>query len=105
MLDKFAETILYIGIAFSGLANPILCLAALSSSLLVSYTRSRAESLGVDLKGIGIAERAERLMIISLTAMVPLRNAMSFAVVIILILCVITLYQRIGYTYNKLNYN
>ncbi len=105
MLDKFAETIIYIGIAFSGLANPIFCLAALSSSLLVSYTRSRAESLGVDLKGIGIAERAERLMIISLAAIVPLRNAMSFAVVIILILCVITLYQRIGYTYNKLNYN
>jgi archaetidylinositol phosphate synthase len=80
-------------------------MAALSSSLLVSYTRSRAETLGVDLKGIGIAERAERLLIISLTAIVPSKNAISFGVVIILILSIITLYQRIGYTYNKLNYN
>ena len=105
ILDKFAETIVYTGIAFSGLANPVLCMAALSSSLLVSYTRSRAETLGVDLKGIGIAERAERLLIISLTAIVPSKNAISFGVVIILILSIITLYQRIGYTYNKLNYN
>jgi archaetidylinositol phosphate synthase len=105
ILDKFAETIVYGGIAFSGLVNPILCMAALSSSLLVSYTRSRAESLGVDLKGIGLAERAERLLIISLAAIVPVMNAMSYALALVLILSIITLYQRLRHTYNKLNYN
>lgn len=105
ILDKFAETIVYSGIAFSGLVNPILCMTALSSSLLVSYTRSRAESLGVDLKGIGLAERAERLLIISLAAIVPVMNAMSYALALVLILSIITLYQRLRHTYNKLNYN
>jgi len=56
-LDKISETIIFLGIAIGELANPILCLLAVSSSLLVSYTRSRAETLGIDLSGVGFGER------------------------------------------------
>ena len=42
-LDKISETIIFLGIALGELANPILCIIAVSSSLLVSYTRSRSE--------------------------------------------------------------
>ncbi|MGI0051243.1 MAG: CDP-alcohol phosphatidyltransferase family protein, partial [Nitrososphaeraceae archaeon] len=59
-LDKISESIIFLGIAIGELADPILCLIAVSSSLLVSYTRSRAETLGIDLRGVGFGERAER---------------------------------------------
>src|SRR5918912_3594671 len=60
--DKISEAVIFIGIAAGNLANPILCMIALSLSITVSYVRARAESLGVELKGIGIGERAERLL-------------------------------------------
>jgi archaetidylinositol phosphate synthase len=59
--DKFAEIFVFIGISLGGLANPVICLVAASMSLMVSYSRARAGSLGIELKGIGIGERAERL--------------------------------------------
>ena len=60
VLDKVSEIIIFIGILIGSFTNPVLVLVALSLSLLVSYTRARGEGLGVDLKGKGIAERAER---------------------------------------------
>jgi len=36
--------------------------ALLASELLVSYTRARAESLGVNLSGVGLMERGERVL-------------------------------------------
>ena len=38
------------------------------TSLLVSYARSKAESLGVSLEGVGVAERGERVALITLIA-------------------------------------
>ncbi len=72
-------------------------------SLLVSYTRARAESLGVELKGIGIGERAERLLIIAIIGMVPLRGAMEWAVIIVSIVAGITLVQRMAATSKRLS--
>src|ERR671938_604888 len=45
--DKISEAVIFIGIAAGNLANPILCMIALSLSITVSYVRARAESLGV----------------------------------------------------------
>jgi archaetidylinositol phosphate synthase len=101
-LDKVSEIVIYLGIALGGLASPILCIAASASSVLVSYTRARAESLGVDLKGIGIAEKAERLLIVAIIAMVPVTRGIEFAVVIVFVISAITVYQRIQYTTSKL---
>jgi archaetidylinositol phosphate synthase len=72
-------------------------------SLLVSYTRARAESLGVELKGIGVGERAERLLIIAIIGMVPLREAMEWAVIIVSIVAGITLIQRMAATSKRLS--
>jgi len=69
-LDRAAEAILYGGIAAYYLrfsADPIgpvlLALAALSGSFLVSYTRARAEGIGVS-ASVGLAQRTERLVLI-----------------------------------------
>ena len=69
-LDRAAEAILYGGIVAYYLrvsADPIgpvlLALTALSGSFLVSYTRARAEGIGVS-ASVGLAQRTERLVLI-----------------------------------------
>lgn len=94
--DKLSESIIFIGIAVGNLANPILCMIALSLSIIVSYVRARAESLGVELKGIGIGERAERLLIIAIIGMIPVAGSMQWAVVMVAVIAGLTLIQRIA---------
>lgn len=105
--DKIAEVAIFVGIAVGGLANPVWVMTALGLSLLVSYTRARAESLGVELKGIGIGERAERMLILALIGMIPfgrefLLEGMNWALIIVSIVAGITLIQRIVATASKL---
>lgn len=101
--DKIAEVTIFAGIAFGNLADAFWCIIGIGMSLLVSYTRARAESLGVELKGIGIGERAERLLIIAIIGMVPLRGAMEWAVIIVSIVAGITLVQRMVATSKRLS--
>jgi len=107
--DKISEVVIFAGIALGGLADAIWCLVALGISILVSYTRARAESLGVELKGIGIGERAERLLILAIIGMIPLgvivsgQSGMYWAVIIVSIVAGITLIQRIWATTKKLS--
>lgn len=69
-LDRLAEAILYVGLIAYFLrvdADPIgpvlLALAALCGSFMVSYTRAKAESLGVS-ASVGLAPRTERLVLV-----------------------------------------
>jgi archaetidylinositol phosphate synthase len=103
VFDKIAEVIIFAGIALGQLADSFWCLVALGLSLLVSYTRARAESLGGKLKGIGIGERAERLLIIAIIGMIPVREAMQWAMIIVSIVAGITLAQRMAVTVRKLS--
>jgi len=108
--DKISEVVIFAGIAFGGLADPFWCLVALGVSILVSYTRARAESLGVELKGIGIGERAERMLILAIIGMIPpdlvpgVQSGMYWAVIIVSIVAGITLIQRIAATAKKLSF-
>jgi len=106
--DKISEVVIFAGIAIGNLASPFWCLLALGMSLLVSYTRARAESLGVELKGIGLGERAERMLILAIVGMIPLglivngETGMKWAVIIVSVVAGITLVQRIAATARKL---
>ncbi len=93
VFDKIAEVAIFLGILVGGFAEPYLVFLAITMSLLVSYTRSRAESLGVKLQGIGIGERAERLLVIAIIGMVA--GLMEYAVIIVIIIAAITFIQRI----------
>ena len=79
---------------------------AISLSLLVSYSTARAESLGVKLLGIGIGERAERLLVIAIIGIIGglLQSIefMEYAVIIVIIIAAITLIQRIIVTSKEL---
>jgi archaetidylinositol phosphate synthase len=101
--DKIGEIVIFAGIAYGKLADPLLCLVALGMSLLVSYTRARAESLGAKLRGVGIGERAERMLIIAIIGMIPVREAMEWAIIIVSIVAGITSVQRIAATAKKLS--
>jgi len=92
VFDKIAEVAIFLGILVGNFADPFLALLAITLSLLVSYTRSRAESLGVKLQGIGIGERAERLLVI---AIIGMAGFMQYAVIIVIIIAAITFIQRI----------
>lgn len=105
--DKIAEVVIFAGIALGGPAtgNYMLqfwSLVALGMSLLVSYSRARAESLGVELKGIGVGERAERLLIVAIIGLLPFSWALEAAVIIVSVVAGITLVQRIAATASKL---
>ena len=92
VFDKIAEVAIFLGILIGGFAEPYLVFLAITMSLLVSYSRARAESLGIKLQGIGIGERAERLLVIAIIGMI---GFMEWAVVIVIIIAAITFIQRI----------
>jgi phosphatidylinositol phosphate synthase len=67
-LDRFIEVFIFMGVVvFYGTyaLGVMLAVAALGGSLLVSYTRARGESLGVDCTG-GLMQRGERLALLCL---------------------------------------
>ena len=70
-LDRFVEVFAFLGFVFylrSFPLGPLVATAALAGSLLVSYTRARGESQGVECKG-GLMQRAERLVLTFLACM------------------------------------
>jgi archaetidylinositol phosphate synthase len=104
--DKIAEVTIFLGILIGGYAEPFLVLLAISLSLLVSYSRARAESLDVKLQGIGIGERAERLLVIAILGIIggifQSVEFMEYAIIIVIIIAAITLIQRIIVTSKEL---
>jgi CDP-diacylglycerol--glycerol-3-phosphate 3-phosphatidyltransferase len=67
-LDRFVEVFAFLGFCYflrPFAWGPLVATAAVSGSLLVSYTRARGESLGVLCKE-GLMQRAERLVLMCL---------------------------------------
>jgi len=95
VFDKIAEVAVFLGILVGGFAEPYLVFLAITFSLLVSFTRAKAESLGVNLQGVGIGERAERLLVIAIIGIIGL---MEYAIIIVIIIAAITFIQRIVVT-------
>jgi archaetidylinositol phosphate synthase len=63
--DRYSDALILSGITVGGLCSLPAGLLALTGSLMVSYTRSRAEAEGVEMAGVGIFERAERMIFIA----------------------------------------
>ncbi|HEU4823865.1 MAG TPA: CDP-alcohol phosphatidyltransferase family protein [Nitrososphaeraceae archaeon] len=102
VFDKISESIIFIGIALGGHANPVISQVALALSLLVSYTRAKSEAVGIELKGVGIGERAERLLIVGILGLIPLEGILQFALLLVCLFAGITLCQRVVFTIRKL---
>ena len=109
-LDRVGEGAVFSGLIFYFLTGPIPSefvvpavaagLLALVASLLVSYTRARAEALGVECR-VGIASRAERILLLGLPALAfgagpGRRGVLLFWIVSVLALVsAITVIQRV----------
>ncbi len=67
-LDRLAEIAIFMGLVFlyrERVVLQLIAVMALTGSLMTSYTRARAEGLGVDCK-VGLLERPERLTLMML---------------------------------------
>ena len=92
IFDKIAEVAIFFGILVGNYAEPYLVFLAITLSLLVSYTRALADSAGIKMQGIGIGERAERLLVIAIVGII---GFMEIAIIIVIIIAAITLIQRV----------
>lgn len=101
MFDKIAEVAIFAGLASGGLVAPEIALLGIGMSLLVSYTRAKADALNVQIRGVGVGERAERLLIIAIVGMIP--GMMPFAVLAVVVISAITVAQRMRYVYKRLD--
>jgi CDP-diacylglycerol--glycerol-3-phosphate 3-phosphatidyltransferase len=87
-LDRYSEAAVLLGLLYDGahrgdLAVPVLAFLVIVGSLLVSYSRARAEGLGLDCE-VGIAPRPERVVLLGLGLIFHLE------VPVLLVLAVIT---------------
>lgn len=61
-LDRLSDAIFILGLIYGGLLNYLLGYIILFLVIMISYIRSRAEIEGVNMKGVGFMERAERIL-------------------------------------------
>ncbi len=81
-------------------AAALICLVA---GLIVSYAKARAEGLGLT-ANVGLAERAERLILLGLGGLVAgfgWRYGLDVALWLLAVLSIITVGQRIGTVYRQ----
>ena len=103
-IDRYAESIMFFGIAGYFFLNNnywslVAVFLALCGSLMVSYTRARAEALGLE-ADIGLMQRPERILIIGLGALIhPV--ALKFAIWLVAVFANYTAAQRIMHVYKQ----
>ncbi len=102
VVDRYVDFLIFAGIIYAfingGLAEAGLLpgwawgTLAIAGSLMVSYTRVRAEAAGSGKLDVGIAERGERILILAIGALI---GYTQYAVVLIVILTHLTVAQRL----------
>jgi len=112
VLDRYADAAIYAAIIIAGLSNSawgptwgtVWGLAALAGSLLVSYTRARAEAVGIKMESVGLAERAERMLILAAVSIIAFfwLPALGYGIFLLAILTNFTVIQRAYHVYKEL---
>ena len=98
--DRYAEAAIFLGLMIpflragpQGQMQVILIFVTLVGSILVSYTRARAEGLGLDCK-VGLLTRLERFLIMAAALIL---NQVTLALWFLAVLTHFTALQRIAY--------
>ena len=94
--DRIAEIVLVSGLMLGGYSNLLAGILFLSTSLLISYARARAEALAVDMAGIGLMERAERLILLIIGMLMWSLDSRSLDIILLAgsLLNIVTVLQR-----------
>jgi CDP-diacylglycerol--glycerol-3-phosphate 3-phosphatidyltransferase len=108
-MDRVADAFVFGSVAYHfAVVQPrhwtlVAALVCLVSGQLVSYVRARAEGLGLSAK-VGIAERAERLILLGVGGLVTgfgWRYGMDVALWLLAVLSVVTIGQRVVHVYRQ----
>jgi len=96
-LDRYAEAAVFIGILLHALGEAselqtLLTLLALAGSFMVSYTRARAEGLGLEC-AVGLMERPERFVVLIAGALLG-PGIMPYALAFLAVTTNLTAVQR-----------
>lgn len=104
LLDRYSDAIILVSIILGRLiADSQLWgsvgFAAVIGSLLVSYSRARAEAAGIKMETVGLAERAERIIIVAVASFLNLlwADALRWSVALLAVLTNLTVVQRVLY--------
>jgi CDP-diacylglycerol---glycerol-3-phosphate 3-phosphatidyltransferase len=110
-LDRISETVVFLGmlslyndyrLQLGDVGMIYLIMLAMAGSQMISYTRARAEALGLDCR-VGLMPRAERIVLIGTSALIfgESANGLALKVVIVLlaVLTNLTAIQRIVWVY------
>jgi CDP-diacylglycerol--glycerol-3-phosphate 3-phosphatidyltransferase len=103
-LDRFSDIALFLGLIYLYATvrrtdYVMVTALAMMFSIMTSYARARAESL-IDKCKVGFMERPERIVLFMIGAFT---NRMAAVMWVILILSIVTVANRIHYTYLALN--
>lgn len=105
VIDRYSDVVLFFGLlVYYARGNRffyvVLAAFVMITSLMVSYTRARAEALIGSCK-VGFMERPERVVLIIIGALFNRWGAMAPVLWILAVLSTITVIHRISYTYAR----
>ena len=105
VIDRYSDVVLFFGLlVYYGRINRfryvVLVAFVMVTSLMVSYTRARAEALIGSCK-VGFMERPERIVLILLGALFEQWGVMAPVLWVLAVLSTITVIHRIQYTYQN----
>ena len=115
-LDRLSDAVIVLGLIYGGIIDFSHGYLLLFVVVMISYTRSRAENEGVNMKGVGLMERAERVIflfiifiletwIYFITGLVfgtPFALFLPFVMMIYTGLLLFTVGQRLIFAFKKL---
>ena len=127
-LDRLSDALLILGLIYGGLIDFLLGYIILFLVIMISYTRSRAENEGVNMKGIGYMERAERILFLLFTIIfelifyfstqlifgepitvfipfitrIPVSPIFLIGIIIFIFTLIYTIIQRLSFTFKSL---
>ena len=99
-LDRYSDLVILGAILISGLCDPITGVMAMIGSVMVSYVRAKGDLEGVKMTSVGIMERAERMVILAIAAIV---GYTWVAVLILAVLTHVTVAQRLYHVKKSLS--
>jgi archaetidylinositol phosphate synthase len=104
LLDRYADAAVYAGVIIGGLCDPVWGLIALAGSLLVSYSRARAEATGMKMESIGLAERAERMITLAMASFAAIfwLPSLNIGIILLALFSNLTVLQRAVHVYRSL---
>ncbi len=104
VVDRFTEAVIIVGIVYGGVPELgqwgwLAGVLALVGGFMVSYTRARAEAAGTGKLDVGFAERAERMLIFAIFALI---ERTGYALIVVAILSYVTVAHRLAIAYRRL---